>query len=149
MLKATNYTPADAYKEAKNEILRTKEYCQRAISKINAGGMNADDIVRSLQAATAHRVKLEGFLTVPNIDQYAKDQEGVLTYDFTGELTAFCAMIETTVDSVKASMPYDAEGYLQCWKFDAARNGLETRHFTTETCAPFLVAFQNIIDLIE
>ena len=145
--KAITYSPDEAYREIKRISRLIDILAKQAIADL-AGDMDSDQIVGLGYRLKDHDAELSAVLAnadVPELIQYAQDQEGDQSYNVQTEYNAMSAQIDAVMTWIQTNFPANG-GFLLAHSFGA--NGLTARIFPPASTAGLLTEMTTLDDLI-
>ena len=145
--KASSYVPADAYEQAKRTMVALKRQCDGAVSRWNADGASADEVLSAIAQLRQLDVTLSNLSGTSGLAAYAQDQESDPAYDVVAEFVTVRNLIDSALTTLVGNFPKDGSGYLLSHTFDAS-NIRVPRHFTASNLANAITALQAISDSI-
>lgn len=146
--KATQLSPDEAYREIKRIARRVDEVAAEAIAAL-AGDVNADQIIGWAYRLRSRDNQISAVLAavdVPDLIQYARDQEDDQTYDVQAEFNAMSTQIGEVMSWVQTNFPANG-GFLLSHSFGA--EGLVPRIFAPASTAGLLTEIQALDASIE
>lgn len=145
-VRATNITPADAYRDIKRTTVALRRSAVQDRSRL-AAGCNGDVLTAMPPTLGGYRSALLTLAATPGLLAYVKDQESDPNYDVVAEYSALLDLIVAAGAAVIGVVP-KAGGFNVTHSYDNT-GALVPREFDAATLAAAIPAYDALIAAIE